>query len=159
MVAIKQTGINIIKIGAGIESPEIVEKLTKIHNENFEEKKNESYFLEILNNDLYDVYCLSEEKTSEISGYAVFYDTFDSTDLFEIAVLKKKQGKGYGNALLKYTADIFCKSGRKIFLEVNENNEKAIKLYKKNGFEEISVRKNYYGNNQNAVIMMKNEDI
>ena len=68
MVAIKQTGINIIKIGAGIESPEIFEKLTKIHNENFEEKKNESYFLEILNNDLYDVYCLSEEKTSEISG-------------------------------------------------------------------------------------------
>ena len=44
MVAIKQTGINIIKIAAGIESPEIVEKLTKIHNENFEEKKNESYF-------------------------------------------------------------------------------------------------------------------
>lgn len=159
MVAIKQTGTNIIKIGAGIESPEIVEKLIKIHNENFEEKKNESYFLEILNNDLYDVYCLSEEKTSEISGYAVFYDTSDSIDLFEIAVLKEKQGKGYGDTLLSYTANMFCRSGRKILLEVNENNEKAIKLYKKNGFEEISVRKNYYGNNQNAVIMMKNEDI
>ena len=159
MVAIKQTGTNIIKIGAGIESPEIVEKLTKIHNENFEEKKNESYFLEILNNDLYDVYCLSEEKTSEISGYAVFYDTSDSIDLFEIAVLKEKQGKGYGDTLLSYTANMFCRSGRKILLEVNENNEKAIKLYKKNGFEEISVRKNYYGNNQNAVIMMKNEYI
>ena len=35
-------------------------------------------------------------------------------------------------------------------------NEKAIKLYKKNGFEEISVRKNYYGNHQNALIMIKN---
>ena len=159
MVAIKQTGINIIKIGAGIESPEIVEKLTKIHNENFEEKKNESYFLEILNNDLYDVYCLSEEKTSEISGYAVFYNTLDSIDLFEIAVSKEKQGKGYGDILLSHTADIFCRNGKKILLEVNENNEKAIKLYKKNGFEEISVRKNYYGNNKNAVIMMKNEYI
>ncbi len=159
MVAVKQTGINIIKIGAGIESPEIVEKLTKIHNENFEEKKNESYFLEILNNELYSVYCLSAEKILEISGYAVFYDTFDSIDLFEIAVSKEKQGKGYGDTLLSYTADIFCRNGKKILLEVNENNEKAIKLYKKNGFEEISVRKNYYGNNQNAVIMMKNEDI
>ena len=47
MVAIKQTGTNIIKIGAGIESHEIVEKFTKIHNENFEEKKNESLFLEL----------------------------------------------------------------------------------------------------------------
>ena len=159
MVAIKQTGTDIIKIETGAASSEIVEKLTRIHNENFEEKKNETYFLEILNNDLYSVFYLSEKETSKISGYAVFYDTFDSIDLFEIAVLKEKQGKGYGNMLLNYTADIFCKNGRKIFLEVNENNEKAIKLYEKNGFEEISVRKNYYGNNQNAVIMMKNEDI
>lgn len=156
MVAIKQTRTNIIKIETGAASSEMVEKLTKIHNENFEEKKNGTYFLEIFNNELYSVYCLCEEKTLEISGYAVFYDTFDSVDLFEIAVLKEKQGKGYGNMLLNYTADIFCKNGRKIFLEVNESNEKAIKLYKKNGFEEISVRKNYYGNNQNAVIMMKN---
>ena len=156
MVAIKQTGTNIIKIETGAASSEIVEKLTKIHNENFEEKKNGTYFLEILNNDLYSVFYLSEEETSEISGYAVFYDTLDSIDLFEIAVLKEKQEKGYGNMLLNYIADIFCKNGRKIFLEVNENNEKAIKLYKKNGFEEISVRKNYYGNHQNALIMIKN---
>ena len=119
------------------------------------DRQNNTYLSLFLNNYLYSVFCLSEEETSEISGYAVFYDTFDSIDLFEIAVLKEKQGKGYGNMLLNYTADIFCKNGRKIFLEVNENNEKAIKLYKKNGFEEISVRKNYYGNNQNAVIMMK----
>ena len=138
MVAIKQTGTDIIKIETGAASSEIVEKLTKIHNENFEEKKNGTYFLEILNNDLYSVFSLSEEETSEIS------------------VLKEKQGKGYGNMLLNYTVGIFCKNGRKIFLEVNENNEKAIKLYKKNGFEEISVRKNYYGNHQNALIMFKN---
>ena len=156
MVAIKQIGTNIIKIETGAATSEMLEKLTKIHNENFEEKKNETYFLEIFNNELCSVYCLCEEKTLEISGNAVFYDTFDSIDLFEIAVLKEKQGKGYGNMLLNYTADIFCKNGRKIFLEVNENNEKAIKLYKKNGFEETSVRKNYYGNHQNALIMIKN---
>ena len=58
MVAIKQTGTNIIKIETGAASSEIVEKLTKIHNENFEEKKNGTYFLEIFNNDLYSVFCL-----------------------------------------------------------------------------------------------------
>ena len=46
-------------------------------------------------------------------------------------------------------------SGEKFLLEVNENNIKALKLYKKIGFEQISVRKNYYGNNENAIIMMK----
>ena len=34
-------------------------------------------------------------------------------------------------------------------------NIKALKLYKKIGFEEISKRKNYYGKNENAIIMMK----
>ena len=42
-------------------TPETAEKLTEIHNENFEENKDESYFLEILNNDLYSVFSLSEE--------------------------------------------------------------------------------------------------
>ena len=46
-------------------------------------------------------------------------------------------------------------SEEKFLLEVNENNGKALKLYKKIGFEEIYVRKNYYGNNENAIIMMK----
>ena len=71
MVAIKQTGTNIIKIETGAASSEIVEKFTKIHNENFEGKKNETYFLEILNDDLYSVFYLSEEETSEISSYEI----------------------------------------------------------------------------------------
>jgi len=43
----------------------------------------------------------------------------------------------------------------KFLLEVNEKNKKALKLYKKIGFEEISIRKNYYGKDENAVIMIK----
>ena len=46
-------------------------------------------------------------------------------------------------------------SENKFLLEVNENNIKALKLYKKIGFEEISKRKNYYGKNEDAIIMMK----
>ena len=47
------------------------------------------------------------------------------------------------------------KEEMKIFLEVNQKNLNAIKLYKKNDFEEISVRKNYYGLNEDALIMVK----
>ena len=43
----------------------------------------------------------------------------------------------------------------KFLLEVNEKNKEALKLYKKIGFEEISIRKNYYGKDENAVIMIK----
>ena len=44
--------------------------------------------------------------------------------------------------------------GEDIFLEVYKKNLFAIKLYEKIGFEKISVRKNYYGQNKNAIIMM-----
>ena len=50
------------------------------------------------------------------------------------------------------------KEEKSILLEVNENNFSAIKLYRKNNFKEISVRKNYYGTGQNALIMIRSND-
>ena len=43
------------------------------------------------------------------------------------------------------------------YLEVRVGNLAAIKLYKKFGFNEVGLRKNYYsGINTDAIIMMKN---
>jgi ribosomal protein S18 acetylase RimI-like enzyme len=41
-----------------------------------------------------------------------------------------------------------------ITLEVNCNNAAAIKFYEKNGFEKVSVREKYYGN-EDAFLMIK----
>ena len=38
-------------------------------------------------------------------------------------------------------------------LEVSQNNLPAINLYTKFGFKELGIRKNYYGVNNNAIIM------
>ena len=58
-----------------------------------------------------------------------------------------------GNNILENEGTDFSKN--KFLLEVNEKNVKALKLYKKIEFEEISIRKNYYGKDENAVIMIK----
>ena len=48
------------------------------------------------------------------------------------------------------------KSGvKKIFLEVSTNNFPALNLYKNNGFVQISVRKNYYEDGSDAILMEK----
>jgi ribosomal-protein-alanine N-acetyltransferase len=39
-------------------------------------------------------------------------------------------------------------------LEVRASNESAIKLYEKFGFEKVTIRKNYYGN-EDAILMRK----
>ena len=45
---------------------------------------------------------------------------------------------------LKYTS---------VTLEVNENNTNAIKLYEKFNFTKLGIRKKYYKNTDNAIIM------
>ena len=42
-----------------------------------------------------------------------------------------------------------------ITLEVNINNIPAINLYKKYNFEEVGIRKKYYNNVEDALIMTK----
>lgn len=139
---------------------EIVAELCKIHNENFDKKVESKYFEEILSNTQYTVYYI--RRLEKVSGYIIYYDTFDSFDLFEIAIEKEFQNKGLGNELLGKTIDRMFgeekyKSREKtVFLEVDENNFGAVKLYKKNNFKEISLRKNYYGIGQNAIIMVRN---
>lgn len=77
----------------------------------------------------------------------------DEAELFEIAVIRQEQGKGYSKILMQHFLD-FCeeKNVHTIFLEVNSINSKAISLYEKFGFSKYSTRKNYYGDND-AVLM------
>lgn len=76
------------------------------------------------------------------------------SELYEIGIDKKYQGKGYSKILMDYYLE-FAKinSCDTIFLEVNNINIKAINLYKKYGFCEYGLRKNYYGSNQDAILM------
>ena len=67
-------------------------------------------------------------------------------------VMPEYQGNGYGDKLLKYILDNY--SNRNFFLEVNVNNEKAINLYKKNGFNILTTRKHYY-KDEDAYVMSK----
>ena len=115
----------------------------------------------------------NEGNQKNVLGYIVFYGTIESTDIFEVAIEKKYQGRGFGEILMtgsmgKLSEDRKNLKGNdllenektdfsenKFLLEVNEKNVKALKLYKKIGFEEISIRKNYYGKDENAVIMIK----
>ena len=169
----------------------IVDELTLIHNENFENKVENKYFSEMILNGQYEIYCLfnfGEENNKiiklkkesdvdnekviklrkknntekKILGYVVFYGTIENTDIFEIAIKKEYQGQSFGEKLLKESMEDIVKkningnfSKNKFILEVNEKNVKALKLYEKIGFERISIRKNYYGKNENAMIMMK----
>ena len=95
------------------------------------------------------------KKQNEIIGFAGIKVVIDEADIMNIVVKKSYRNNGIGSLLLENLILISNKKNLNfINLEVDCKNTIAINLYKKFGFEEISLRKNYYKNND-AMIMKK----
>lgn len=93
-------------------------------------------------------------KDNEFAGYGgMRFNLFDA-DITNIAVNENFRRTGIGTLILK---ELIKKAEEKklesIFLEVNQNNENAIKLYEKCGFKKEGIRKKYYNNKDDAIIM------
>ena len=101
--------------------------------------------------------CVKDINTNTIVGFCGIKINLDTADLMNIAIKKDFRNLGIGSFLLNSIINL-CKNQKNIssiFLEVNENNINAINLYKKYNFKKISIRKNYY-KNENAIIMLLN---
>ena len=86
---------------------------------------------------------------SELQGFYIIYEVTTAEhkewSLMEIVVNPLQQGQGLGTLLLN---DLLSRARRvdvnEIWLEVRASNHNAIHLYRKTGFVQIDVRKNYY---------------
>ncbi len=89
---------------------------------------------------------------SKIIGFIIAMPLVDSADILYVAIRKDFKRKGYGSSLIIYLSKELNKRNIKtIFLEVRKSNLSAISFYLSLGFEEISVRKNYYTKNSNQL--------
>lgn len=94
------------------------------------------------------------KQENEIVGFAGVMLVIDEVNIMNIVVRKNKRNLGIGSLLLEEIIR-FSKihSAASITLEVNEKNIPAIKLYKKYGFKQVGLRKKYYNNEDNAILM------
>ena len=82
--------------------------------------------------------------------------TMDDADIEGVVTDKKYRRKGVASALIEQAqSELLIKGVKRILLEVRESNIPAIGAYEKQGFIRLSVRKNYYGDGENAVVMVK----
>ena len=73
-------------------------------------------------------------------------------DIMNLFVNEENRRQGIATSLMN---EMFEKENfNRIMLEVNENNNEAIRLYNRLGFKEISLRDRYYGDDT-AIIMEK----
>ncbi|MFI6320763.1 ribosomal protein S18-alanine N-acetyltransferase [Nonomuraea sp. NPDC050556] len=95
----------------------------------------------------------------EIVGYAGLAAAADQADVQTIAVLDAFQGKGIGSAMLTNLLTEAARRGAlEIFLEVRADNPRARAVYEHFAFEEIGVRRRYYDDGTDAIVMKRKLD-
>ena len=78
--------------------------------------------------------------------------SLDSADILNLAIHKDFKRKCYGSSLIDHLSmNLKQRDIKTLFLEVRKGNFAAIALYLSLGFEEISIRKNYYTKNSNQL--------
>lgn len=92
----------------------------------------------------------------ELIGYIDYWIIFDQATINKICIKDEYRRRGLAQKLL----DICFKEVKEnecmvITLEVRTSNEKAIKLYQKNGFDIVLTKPQYYSDGEDAYYMVK----
>jgi len=132
--------------------------LAKLHAGAFYRGWSIDEFAAFINNPSRTPVFISLDKNQKIAGFVIIRKVADEAELLSIVVDEKKRSKGVASSLMKAMfADLFTSPAQKIFLEVEEENLSALKLYNKFGFEIIGNRQAYYekaqGEKANALVM------
>jgi [ribosomal protein S18]-alanine N-acetyltransferase len=134
-------------------------ELARIHAKGFFRGWPTSEFESFLGEASTPVYVACDAKR-RIAGFALVRLAADEAELLTIAVDPKWRGKKIGQALMRAAFDdLMLSPARRMFLEVDEQNAAAIRLYGREGFTTISSRKGYYprpdGSAATALVMAR----
>lgn len=84
-------------------------------------------------------------EANTVTGFYLCRSVAGETELIYIATSPDSRGCGIANLLVEdMLTKAKNKNGQKIHLEVREGNETAVRLYKKFGFVQTGIRKDYY---------------
>ena len=124
-----------------------IEQIFNLEKEIFKNSAFSKSYLNTLikgDNSFIYVYLIDDK----VCGYLMILDSIDVYEILAIATVEEYRNKGIAQELLDKI------KMKDIFLEVRESNQVAINFYKKNKFNQISIRKNYYSEpTENAIIM------
>ena len=96
---------------------------------------------------------LAIEKNNLLLGYIGWYHILGECEILNFVSDGAFQRKGYGQLL--FNELIKQVDATRVILDVRVNNEKGMQFYLKNGFRKISIRKNYYSDGTDAIVMEK----
>ncbi|HZG72081.1 MAG TPA: ribosomal protein S18-alanine N-acetyltransferase [Chondromyces sp.] len=131
-----------------------VDKVVEIENSSFAVPWTRESFQNEMFLNRFAIYTIAE-LNGEIIGYCGMWLVIDESQITNIALLPEYRGKGYGEQLLRYVMNLAREKGAVVMtLEVRVSNSSAQSLYRKLGFQDGGIRKNYYSDNQEDALVM-----
>ncbi len=96
----------------------------------------------------------------QIIGFSVSRLVADEAEILSIAIARGQRGRGLSRDLLRtHLGHLAGRGTKKVFLEVEENNQPARRLYERAGFRVVGRRERYYrdagGEQLNALVMQR----
>jgi ribosomal-protein-alanine N-acetyltransferase len=96
------------------------------------------------------------EAGDRLVGYAGLFATRHQGDVQTVAVSPRHQGSGTGTMLLGELLDEAERRGvGEVLLEVRADNQVALRLYERFGFERIGLRRGYYQPGRTDAVVMR----
>ncbi|MGE0822000.1 MAG: ribosomal protein S18-alanine N-acetyltransferase [Candidatus Binatia bacterium] len=90
-----------------------------------------------------------------VIGYICLWFIFDEGQIVNFAIHSQYRRRGIGNYLLDSAlTEAKNRHIRILSLEVRSSNTAALTLYKNSGFHDISIRRRYYENGEDALVMV-----
>ena len=141
-----------------VAKPRDAARLAELHSASFHRGWGEAEFETML----------SERNTlvhrlrigNKVVGFAVSRMAADEAEILSVAIDAGHRGRGLSrNLLLTHLGHLAGRGVRRIFLEVEENNAPARRLYERAGFATVGRRERYYrqpnGEQLNALLMRR----
>ena len=117
--------------------------LAELHSASFHRGWGEAEFAQMLREKNTLVHRL--RIGSRVVGFAVSRCAADEAEILSVAIDKSQRGRGLSRDLLHiHLGHLAGRGVRTVFLEVEENNQPARRLYERAGFATVGRRERYY---------------
>ncbi|WML42128.1 ribosomal protein S18-alanine N-acetyltransferase [Neobacillus sp. OS1-2] len=133
---------------------EDIDQVVEVEQASFTTPWSREAFYNELHTNKFAVYIVIEND-HKIIGYCGTWVVIDEAHVTNVAILPEYRGKKLGEALMSKLMSVSREMGaRTMTLEVRVTNHVAQSLYRKLGFENGGIRKNYYSDNQEDAQIM-----
>ena len=133
---------------------EDIGQVLEVEHASFTTPWSREAFYNELHNNKFAVYIVLEDD-NKVIGYSGAWIVIDEAHITNVAISPEYRGKKLGEAMMRQLMMVAMERGaRSMTLEVRVTNHVAQSLYRKLGFQNGGIRKNYYSDNQEDGLVM-----